>query len=1075
MSSIIDNKRDNLLVTEVNRLLDVAEFSSMAVGFFYLSGFEAIREKLHKVQRLRLLIGSRTDRKTLEEMVAGHVARDHVKHELRKQQVLNKSQKRTEVERTKRAYMSDLATMPQDADNSVGLRALSDLIREKRIEIRVYAKGVLHSKAYIFETPGNVVEGIAVVGSSNLSISGLAANSELNVKVTNQNDYQDVCNWFEALWDESEPFSEELIEVAENSWALKQATPYEVYIKTLYNLLHDRVDIREHLMADTGDFQFSKLYSFQRDAVNMAIDRLESPSVSQNGVFISDVVGLGKSYIALAILSWYWSQRGTNALIICPPSLQPMWEAYKDEYKLNCRILPSSELAQPEGDEAFTLNEKSEFDGYGLVIIDEAHNFRNPDTQRYRVLAPYLLGRKVVLLTATPQNKSVWDIYHQIKLFHQSDTTDLNIAPNNLKDYFKTYEENPAKIAELLQNFIIRRTRNDIVTNPRYADLNITFPSRRLRTVEYLIDETYSVGEDASIYATIMERMFSPRAKNRFGYSIYSLTSFLKPKHKNEKKYQGLSHFGELAMGLLRTLLFKRLESSATAFSGTLKRMIDRNEAMLASVRDRNVVLTGRAEQMVLLFSDPNATTESLGLTEYSADDFEKEVLIAAIAHDIQVLRDVHALTEPIVRNERQDAKFDQFIQQVIEPNLDEKILIFSEFTETVEYLYRRTKRLYPSVIIESISSHRTDKEAKKDIVRRFSPRSQTNGVGLNEHEKEVQLLFTSDVLSEGQNLQDARIVVNYDFHWNPVRLIQRIGRVDRIGSTADEILVYNFMPDENIEQQLDLRGRVQRRINQIHSIFGSDSAILSQDEQLNEESMFSIYSAEDERILDVDKGISTVFDEAESELNKLRSENPKEYDRITQMNDGIRAAFAGDENGVYAYLRCGKLHRLYYHDGKKVSDSIAEIIGRIKATPDTPVSVPMDIDEHTKRMAPLYKQFKDELIKRVAQFSTNEITREQQDFQMRLREAYNFFTQGDTVLTARIDRLNAIFSREIPDYAKRQLRVLKRQKLSDDLMFEALEQLVVKANIEQFQRQALETEEQVVVTVCSEGILTLN
>jgi len=1050
----------------------LAEFSSMAVGYFYLSGFEAIREKLHKVKQLRLVIGSRTNAATIEQLIKGHHSTQYIKKKVKQQNLKNSSQKKETVEVTKYEYAKDLIYMEQNEDNQVGLSALWELIRDKRIDIRVYTKGVLHSKAYIFDAmEGQMVEGLAIVGSSNLSISGLSNNTELNVKIQNTNDYYEVKKWFDNLWEDSEPFSVDLMDLVENSWVQKQATPYEVYIKTLYYLIQDRVQIKEHHIKDNSAFNFNDLYPFQRDAVNMALNKLENENTSQNGVFISDVVGLGKSYIALAIITWYWSQKRKSTLLVCPASLKQMWLNYKDQFQLNCHILSSSELFYKDDNQNYNLNDEPIYDGYELVIIDEAHNFRNPQTQKYKILAPYLQGKKVVLLTATPQNKSVWDIYHQIKLFHQSDITDLNIAPNNLKTYFANYENNSQKIAELLQNFVIRRTRNDIINNPRYNLLNISFPKRKLKTIEYQIDEAYTFRETGSIYTEIIEKLFKPTKDERYQYSIYDLTGFLKQENKAKLRYIGLSHFGDLLRGLLKMLLFKRLESSTSSFLASIGRMIKRNKYILRSIKERGMVITGRADQLEL-FLNTTINNNQFKVNEYPVEDFRKEDLLSSISTDIKILNEVKQIIEPVVINSDRDVKFNKFLEQVLNPHINEKILVFSEFSETVDYLYKKTTALYPTKEIEKISSLPYSKEVKRNIVRRFSPISQTNGLGLNEGEKEIQILFTTDVLSEGQNLQDAYIIVNYDFHWNPVRLIQRIGRIDRIGSKASEIKVYNFLPDNQIEKQLDLKGRVQRRINLIHQIFGSDSEILSNEEQLNEESVFSIYVDMNEDVLDSDGGISTVFDEAEKILNQLALDNQSEYERITNLEDGIRSSKNTNDAGTFAFLKAGNLTKLYFQNTTDITGAITKILKIIKSSPDEKAITNFSIKDHTNRLKPIYQQFKEEIKKRQLNYSSANITAEQRHFQERLRNAYNLFSTNQEEVKSKLNKLNTIFKKEIPDYAKTDLRFLKRQQLSDEKMFEALENLVVKAQIEKFQKNFAEMDAKSIRTICSMSFL---
>lgn len=1063
MSSIIDNSKDNLLIDHINKLLLETEFSKMAVGFFYLSGFEAIKENLNKVQNLKLLIGNRTNQKTIEELVKGHYEKEIIDSELRKQNRLNKNQKDEILSLTAGNYSNDLEVIEQNDYNEEGIMSLWELIKYKRIDVRVYTKGTLHSKAYLFDFPEtNYLEGIAIVGSSNLSISGFSNNSELNVKVTNVNDYKEIKVWFDELWNESEDFNELFMNVIKESWIQKKVTPYEIYIKTLYNLVKDRIEIKEH--SSLTSFDQSILYSFQRDAYNRALDILENNDNRQNGVFISDVVGLGKSFIAIALISYYWSVKQKATLIICPASLKQMWEDYKEQYHLRCRILPFSELLYKENEEGYSLSDEPEFDGYGVVVIDESHHFRNSDSQRYKILAPYLQDKKVILLTATPQNNTVWDLYYQIKLFHQNDVTDLNITPNNLRTYFNQNENDPNKIAELLQNFLIRRTRNDILNSPRYADLNIKFPKRNLHTLEYSIENTYRVEGQEELYQTLINKLFKEGHNDRYQYSIYNLTKFLKKEALKNKKYEGLSNLGEWLRGLLKMLLFKRLESSASSFCISIKRMIRRHELILKYVND-GYIITGKADQLeMFLFSD-NEYENNRNINIYDIEDFEKDEFTKAILEDKNILEEVYELVKPIPEKTKNDDKFETFLREVIDKNKDEKILVFSEFSDTVNYIYENLKKLYPEITIERISADTHNSNEKAKIVRRFSPKSQN----LNEVTNEIQILITTDVLSEGQNLQDCRIVVNYDFHWNPVRLIQRTGRVDRIGSIAEEIEVYNFLPDKNIEKNLLLRERVQNRINEIQQIFGMDSRVLSDDEILNDRSVFAIYSENNENILDVDNNILTIYDMAESTLLKLNKENPLEYERIIKIKDGVRTTCNSDPKGMYAYLKSGNFQRLYFFDGQKINENLGDIINIIKASPNEPERIEFDNTKYNKDIAEVYNKFKDELRRRQEQKLSQQRTKEQQYFLNRLQEVINLFNDND-YMRRKIDELYNVFSHEIPDYAKRQLRALRREDLSDDILLDALQKVIESARIHSFQEREIEGERMIIKMVCSEG-----
>lgn len=1062
MSSIIDNSKDNLLIDHINKLLLETEFSKMAVGFFYLSGFEAIKQNLNKVQKLKLLIGNRTNQKTIEELVKGHFEKEIIDSELRKQNRQNKNQKDEILSLTAGNYSNDLEVIEQNDYNEEGILSLWELIRDKRIDVRVYTKGTLHSKAYLFDFPEtDYLEGIAIVGSSNLSISGFSNNSELNVKVTNVNDYKEIKIWFDGLWNESEDFNELFMNVIKESWIQKKVTPYEIYIKTLYNLVRDRIEIKEH--TSLTSFDQSLLFSFQRDAYNRALDILENNDNRQNGVFISDVVGLGKSFIAIALISYYWSVKQKATLIICPASLKQMWEDYKEQYHLRCRILPFSELLYKDNEEGYSLSDEPEFDGYGVVVIDESHHFRNSDSQRYKILAPYLQDKKVILLTATPQNNTVWDLYYQIKLFHQNDVTDLNITPNNLRTYFNQNENDPNKIAELLQNFLIRRTRNDILNSPRYADLNIKFPKRNLHTLEYSIENTYTVEGQEALYQTLINKLFKEGHNDRYKYSIYNLTKFLKKEALKNKKYEGLSNLGEWLRGLLKMLLFKRLESSASSFCISIKRMIRRHELILKYVND-GYIITGKADQLeMFLFSD-NENENNKNINIYDIEDFEKVEFTKAILEDKNILEEVYELVKPIPEKSKNDDKFETFLREVIEKNKDEKILVFSEFSDTVNYIYENLKKLYPEITIERISADTHNSNEKAKIVRRFSPKSQS----LNEVTNEIQILITTDVLSEGQNLQDCRIVVNYDFHWNPVRLIQRTGRVDRIGSIAEEIEVYNFLPDKNIEKNLLLRERVQNRINDIQQIFGMDSRVLSDDEILNDRSVFAIYSENNENILDVDNNILTIYDMAESTLLKLNKENPLEYERIIKIKDGVRTACNSNPKGMFAYLKSGNFQRLYFYDGQTINENLGDIINIIKASPNEPERIEFDNSKYNNDIGEVYNKFKDELRRRQEQKLSQQRTKEQQYFLNRLQEVINLFNDNE-YMRRKIDELYNVFSHEIPDYAKRQLRALRREDLSDDILLDALQKVIESARIHSFQEREIEGERMIIKMICSE------
>ena len=386
--------------------------------------------------------------------------------------------------------------------------------------MKVYTKGRMHAKAYIFDFQENVYgNGIAIVGSSNFTLSGLSHNTELNVVVTGNENHERLGTWFDDLWDDSQDFEAHLLEELRQSWAAALATPYDIYMKTLYALVADRLEEGDDKELLWDDEITRSLADFQKVAVKQAIQMIKD----NGGAFVSDVVGLGKSYIGAGIVKHFERTQGARPLIICPKPLEEMWEGYNETFELNARVLPMSQLKSDDGSGPASILDGTKYKDRDFVLIDESHNFRHHGSQRYEVLQDYLAkgGKKVCLLTATPRNKSAKDVYNQIKLFHQDDITHLPIDPPNLKDFFKLIDKGEKRLQDLLVHLLIRRTRRHILRYYGFTEdsdqpmrelsdakaknyLNGSkrayvmvagdhqfFPKRELETLRYSIEDTY--------------------------------------------------------------------------------------------------------------------------------------------------------------------------------------------------------------------------------------------------------------------------------------------------------------------------------------------------------------------------------------------------------------------------------------------------------------------------------------------------------------------------------------------------------------------------------------------------------
>ena len=936
---IIDNRKEKL-VDHINRILSSTEWARFAVGYFFLSGLESIAQRLAGVKELRLLIGNTTNRETLEQLAEGYRRLDLVAEAAEAEAYPKRTDTKRMTGETAGNIRAAIELMDQTDEAQAVVATLVRMIEEKRLKVKVYTKGRLHAKAYIFDygkvfdQSGNPIErhevGLAIIGSSNLTLSGVTHNTELNVLVQGNDNHAELGKWFDELWDESQDFDEALMQEMKQSWAVASVRPYDVYMKTLYTLVRDRLEGEDDKDILWDDDITKRLADFQKVAVRQAVQIVKD----YGGAFVADVVGLGKSYIGAAIVKHFERTDHTRALILCPAPLTEMWERYNEVYQLNARVLSMGFLREDDDGSVNRLLEDVLFKDRDFVLIDESHNLRHPDTQRYKVVEAFLsTGRRCCLLTATPRNKSAWDVYAQIKLFHPDDKTDLPVDPPDLKQYFKLIEKKERKLPDLLANILIRRTRNHIlrwygfdsvthqpVDASQFRDYldgrkrayvlvggrHQFFPKRELETIEYSIEDTYQ-----GLYQQL--RGYLGKAKkgklikatgSELTYARYGLFHYVDPAKQKREPYASLHRAGYTLRGLIRILLFKRFESSVYAFQETVRRLI-KVHARFVEALAQGFVPAGEDAQAILY--DPNAAEEQAlmdALREvsqrYDIQDFDAEKLQAHIEHDLQLLRKILELVAPITPE--QDAKLQKLKQRLEENPLKAgKRLIFTQYADTAKYLH---DNLNPGGKRPDIDVIYSGDKSKARVVGRFAPKANPE-YKFAPGEAELFTVVATDVLAEGLNLQDCDNIINYDLHWNPVRLIQRFGRIDRIGSDHDVVYGFNFLPETALDRNLGLRQTLHNRIQEIHDTIGEDSEILDRTEQLNEDAMYAIYENKHGGQLSLfeDEGDEFLdLNEAEEILRQLRKENPAEYERIADLRDGIRAAKTSTFKGQFVF-----------------------------------------------------------------------------------------------------------------------------------------------------------------------------
>jgi len=422
MADIIDNI-ERRLADVIREYLQVSRAAHFAVGYFYLGGFEAIAAGVPGLDKLRLLIGPSTGRRTIEEIVRGYKVQGLAEQQWGRQSApreLDRAEMRRDTANDARETLS---LMEQTDENEELVTSLARVIEDGIVEVRIYTREPLHAKCYIFDErdPSRAAlnPGWVIVGSSNLTAAGIKSNTELNVVLHEPDAHRQVSSWFERLWSEAEPFTEELMREVRLSWAVNdQVTPWEIYVKTLYNLFRDQLEAEEKTepVEIAMDDLWPELAAFQEHAYRWARTILQK----YGGVLIADVVGLGKSYVGIALLKW-GRLHGMRPLIICPASLEQMWRTYSDVYDLGAPIVSMGLLRTQEQDDRRTRSplDDPRYENRDLVLIDESHNFRHRNTQRYQVLEAWLQQkeRKVIMLTATPMATSPSDIHNQLRLW----------------------------------------------------------------------------------------------------------------------------------------------------------------------------------------------------------------------------------------------------------------------------------------------------------------------------------------------------------------------------------------------------------------------------------------------------------------------------------------------------------------------------------------------------------------------------------------------------------------------------------------------------------------------------------
>jgi len=896
--AFITNEEQQNLKARFRVLIKDTKFFDCLVGYFYTSGFHAVYESLENTEKIRILIGIGTNKLTYDLLAKANQG---------PQQSIQFSHAETKQE-----YSGLVEKEMEDSEDKreveEGVARFIEWIRSKKLEIRAYPSQNIHAKVYIMTfTEGDRDVGRVITGSSNFTRAGLVDNLEFNVELKNRADYDFAKQKFEGLWKNSVDVSEKYIQtIQEKTWLNQNVTPYQLYLKFLYEYFKDELSQTDELFLRYLPQEFKKL-EYQGHAVLNAKKILEE----YGGVFISDVVGLGKTYIS-AMLAGHIDGR---TLVIAPPVLLDKknpgsWPNIFSDFRVAADFESIGKLEH-------ILDRGTE--RYKNIIVDEAHRFRTETNITYEKLAEICRGKRVILVTATPYNNFPRDILSQIKLFQKArkstipNLPDLEAFFNGLEkrlknldrqrdysEYIKTVKENARVIREkVLKYLMVRRTRTEITKY--FADdlkkQNLKFPDvENPEPLFYQLND-----EEDEIFNRTIELI-----SKKFTYARYTP---LLPKYYKGSIDQ-LEEQSQRNMGkFMKILLVKRLESSFFAFRNSVDRFIYSYEMFIKEFRNGSVYVSKKYSYKIFeyLENDDDDAIQKLidegKAVQFAANEFKDEFILD-LENDLAILKSIKSLWQKVNRDPKLITFIDQLSKnQTLKKN---KLIIFTESRETAEYLRENINDKFAGTALCFTGG---SGEATRDkVIDNFD-------ANVRHPKDDYRILVSTEVLSEGVNLHRSNVVINYDIPWNPTRMMQRVGRINRVDTKFNRIYTFNFFPTKQSNDLIKLKEVAEAKINAFLTLLGGDASLLTEGEPVGSHELFN-------RL--ISKKTLTGEDEAEeSELKylkvikEIREQNPDLFEKIKRLPKKARTAKANNnyKDSLITYFRRGKIQKFFMAD----------------------------------------------------------------------------------------------------------------------------------------------------------------
>ena len=878
-SKFFTNQGTNTLENRLKDILTHYDIKNLEflIGYFRISGFKKIAKLLDNVDKVRILVGINIDKLTHDAQARGKKFNLFDYEKFNQEFIENQKECLTNEEYT------------QEVDESVN--QFIKLIAQNRLEIRISQDKNIHSKIYILReneikrhNDTTEYRGSVITGSSNLTENGLSKNYEFNVELKYSEDIEFALNEFNDLWIKSVEITEKDIDTIKQNSYLKEITPYELYLKFLIEHFEDRVDYDASVAEDLPK-GYMKL-AYQIDAVNEGLSKIKKHS----GFFLSDVVGLGKTITSAMIVKRLCYQTKGQILIIAPPSIEKEWNETFKEFQIGS-------IRKFDFKSYGALEKIKDTEDYEIVIIDESHKFKNFLTSRYKELERICkedvkYKKKVILISATPLNNKPQDIANQLYLFQDKRNSTIDSHPN-LETFFaeidKKYreiisiKENQSDLSEdelmeleqlskkvrdnILREVMVRRTRTDIQTNEIYKkdliEQNLNIPHiNPVEELEYKLDDDLLKIFDRTI-SILMEDL---------KYYRYQILANLT--QNGQKKYGEVQagFFEKSALSLadiMKTMLVKRLESSFVAFKSTISKQCKNLEILISMFENGVVYIPAKHFNLFELLENDEDDflakvdyfLENEKMKAFDSKDFKDEYL-EQLKTDLKILQELVKLWENI----DSDPKLDKF-KSILELHKTDKVVVFTESKQTALYLEEQLKE-YKQVL----TVHGENRDKLKEVIRENFDANYKN------KKDDFNVIISTDTLSEGVNMHRSNIIYNYDIPWNSTRLMQRIGRINRIGTKHSEIFIYNFKPTAQSESLIELSKKAFIKLQTFHHAVGEDSQIYSKNEKVG---TVSLYEVEVEK---ADEELKFL-----EEIRKYKEANPKTFKYLKELPKKVR------------------------------------------------------------------------------------------------------------------------------------------------------------------------------------------